>query len=280
VSDSIVGLIAGMGSFPLAIARAARRSGSRVHCLAIRDLADPAIEQEVEGITWIHLGEAAKGVAAFTEAGVKQAVMAGKVPKDLLFRGDAKDKFDSTGASVMGELADRKDDTILGAVAKFMETLGIEVLPQWALAPELLAGAEPLGSVVPTEEQEADIAFGFPLAKRYGQLDIGQTIVVKDRAVLAVEAIEGTDATIRRAGEIAAGACVLKVEKQGQDPRFDVPTIGLETIRSLVAARASVLAFEAGVTVVLDREALAREADSHGIAVVGVDPERLEQEIQ
>jgi len=269
-----------MGSFPLAIAKAARRSGARVHCIAIRDLADPAIEQEVEGITWIQLGEAAKGVAAFTSAGVKQVVMAGKVPKDLLFRGDKPVEFDATGSLVMGKLEDRKDDTILGAVASFMETLGIEVLPQWALAPELLVGPETLGSVRPTEAQEADIAFGFPLAKRYGQLDIGQTIVVKDRAVLAVEAIEGTDATIRRAGEIAPGACVVKVEKHGQDPRFDVPTIGVETIRSLVAARASVLAFEAGVTVVLDREGLAREADAHGIAVVGVDPERLAQEIQ
>lgn len=266
-----------MGSFPLAIARAARRSGTRVHCIAIRDLADPAIADEVEGVTWIHLGEVAKGVEAFSNAGVKQAVMAGKVPKDLLFQG-ASETFDETGSSVMEALKDRKDDTILGAVAAFIQTVGIEVLPQWALAPELLVGPEVLGRTTLTEAQEADVAFGFPLAKRYGQLDIGQTIVVKDRAVLAVEAIEGTDATIRRAGEIASGACVVKVEKHGQDPRFDVPTIGVDTIRSLVAAKASVLAFEAGVTVVLDRETLVREADAHGIAVVGVDSERFVSE--
>lgn len=264
-----VGLIAGMGSFPLEVARAARRAGTRVTCVALRGLAESAIEDEVEDLIWIDLGEAAKGIGAFLGAGVKQVVMAGKVPKDLLYRGEAPE-LDAVGSSVMGGLEDRKDDTILGAVATALEKLGLEVLPQWALAPELLVGAEVLGRTRPDEAQDADIAFGMPLAKRYGQLDIGQTIVVKDRAVLAVEAIEGTDATIRRAGEIAEGACVIKVEKVGQDPRFDVPTIGVETIRSLVAARASVLAFEAGVTVVLDREGVAREADAAGIAVVGV----------
>ncbi len=270
-----VGLIAGMGSFPLEVARAARRAGTSVTCVALRGLAEAEIEQEVESITWIDLGEAAKGIGALMGAGVKQVVMAGKVPKDLLYRGDAP-QLDAIGSSVMGDLEDRKDDTILGAVATALEKLGLEVLPQWALSPELLVGAEVLGAVRPTEAQQAGIAFGMPLAKRYGQLDIGQTIVVKDRAVLAVEAIEGTDATIRRAGEIAAGACVVKVEKVGQDPRFDVPTIGVDTIRSLVEARASVLAFEAGVTVVLDRESVAREADAHGIAVIGVDAKEAE----
>lgn len=274
MSDAPVGLIAGMGAFPLEVARAGRRAGTRITCVALRGLADEAIEREVEALTWVDLGEAAKGIGAFMAAGVKQVVMAGKVPKDLLYKGDAP-QLDAIGSSVMGGLEDRKDDTILGAVAGVLEKLGLEVLPQWALAPELLVGAEVLGAREPTEAQQADIDFGMPLAKRYAQLDIGQTIVVKERAVLAVEAIEGTDATIRRAGEIADGACVIKVEKVGQDPRFDVPTIGVDTIRSLVAARASVLAFEAGVTVVLDREGVAREADAHGIAVVGVEPPEL-----
>ena len=118
-------------------------------------------------------------------------------------------------------------------------------------------------------------AFGFPIAKRLGELDIGQTVVVKGRAVLAVEAIEGTDATIRRAGEISPRGCVVKVAKPGQDARFDVPTIGVDTVDSLLAAGAEVLAFEAGATIVLGREEVARRADAAGIAIVGVDPDEL-----
>ena len=149
------------------------------------------------------------------------------------------------------------------------------MIVQWAFSPELLAAGGPLGSLSPTPAQLADIAFGFPIAKKIGELDIGQTVVVKDRAVLPVEAIEGTDAAIRRAGGIAAGGCVVKVAKPAQDARFDVPTIGLGTVESLRAARASVLAFEAGATIVLEREAMAKRADACGIAVVGVDPDKL-----
>lgn len=144
---------------------------------------------------------------------------------------------------------------------------------QAELAPELWAGEGTLGRVEPTPEQLADVAFGWPVAKALGEVDVGQTVVVKGRAVLAVEAIEGTDAAIRRGCALGEeGACVVKVAKPGQDPRFDVPAIGLATIRSLVEGKASLLAVEAGRTVVLEREALLREADARGIAVVGVSP--------
>ena len=177
----------------------------RVACVALRDQTRPEIEGAVESITWIYPGEVGAGLAAFRAAGVREVVMAGKVTKSDLFQNPDALRLDASAVGLIGELADRKDDTILGKLADFLETLGLRLLPQYALTPELLAPEGVLTRTQPTEAQRADIAFGFPIAKAIGDLDIGQTVVVKDRAVLAVEAIEGTDAAIRRAGAIAAG---------------------------------------------------------------------------
>jgi hypothetical protein len=266
----MLGLIAGQGVFPLEVARTARRRGVRVTCVALRDQTRPEIEDAVESITWIYPGEIGAGIAAFRAAGVREVVMAGKVTKSDLFQNPDALRLDANAAGLIGDLADRKDDTILGKLADFLETLGLRLLPQYALTPELLAEEGVLTRARPTEAQRADIAFGFPIAKTIGDLDIGQTVVVKDRAVLAVEAIEGTDAAIRRAGAIAAGACAVKVAKPSQDPRFDVPTIGPGTVAVLAEARIAVLAIEAGATVVLERDVVVREADAHGIAIVAV----------
>jgi DUF1009 family protein len=270
-----LGLIAGQGAFPLAVARSARRAGRRVACVAFRDRTDPRIEEEVAQVIWIHPGEVAVGVAAFRAAGVRDAVMAGKVPKADLLRDPGALRLDDRAADLMGQVDDRGDDTLLGKVADFLETIGIRLLPQEALVPELLAGEGPLGKAQPTPRNEADIAFGLPIAKKLGEFDIGQTVVVKDRAVLAVEAIEGTDATLRRAGALAPGGVAVKVAKPRQDPRFDMPAIGLRTAEALIEARIEVLAFEAGATFVLEREELVRVADAHDIAIVGVDPRRF-----
>jgi DUF1009 family protein len=274
MAGPVLGLIAGQGVFPLEVARMARRRGLRVACVALRDQARPELEECVEQITWIHPGEVNAGLAAFRAAGVRDVVMAGKVTKSDLFQNPDGLHLDEQASGLMGELSDRKDDTILGKLADFLEAIGLHLLPQYALTPELLVGAGVLSATVPDAAQQADIAFGFPIAKTIGDLDIGQTVVVKDRAVIAVEAIEGTDATIRRAGAIASGACVVKVAKPSQDPRFDVPTIGPDTIAVLAVAKVAVLAFEAGATVVLEREVVVREADAHGIAIVGVSSAR------
>ena len=266
----VLGLIAGQGSFPLEVARTARQRGLRVACIALRDQARPEIADAVESITWIYPGEVGAGLTAFRAAGVRDVVMAGKVTKSELFQNPDALRLDASATGLMNDLADRKDDTILGKLADFLETLGLRLLPQYALTPELLAEEGVLTRARPTEAQRADIAFGFPIAKTIGDLDIGQTVVVKDRAVLAVEAIEGTDDAIRRAGAIAAGACAVKVAKPSQDPRFDVPTIGPGTVAVLAEARIAVLAIEAGATVVLERDAVVREADRHGIAIVAV----------
>jgi DUF1009 family protein len=269
-SGEVLGLIAGQGVFPLEVARTAQRRGVRVACVALRDQTRPEIEGAVESITWIYPGEVGAGIAALRAAGVREVVMAGKDSKSDRFQNPDALRLDANAAGLIGGLADRKDDTILGKLADFLETLGLRLLPQYALTPELLAEEGVLTRARPTEAQRADIAFGFPIAKTIGDLDIGQTVVVKDRAVLAVEAIEGTDDAIRRAGAIAAGACAVKVAKPSQDPRFDVPTIGPGTVAVLAEARIAVLAIEAGATVVLERDAVVREADRHGIAIVAV----------
>ncbi len=271
----VLGLIAGRGSFPLAVARSAKRRDQKIVCVALRDLADASIEAEVADVTWIHLGDIGAGIAALKRGGVSEAVMAGKVPKSVLFGDRGALHLDANAEQLMNRLRDNRDDTILAAIADFLGKAGIRLLPQWALSPELLAGSGPLGKLSPTPEQWADIAFGFPIAKTIGNLDVGQTVVVKDLLVLAIEAIEGTDAAIRRAGEISPRGCVVKVAKPGQDPRFDVPTIGPHTLESLEAASAVTLAFESGATVVLEREKVARRADALGISVVGVDAETL-----
>lgn len=246
--------------------------------MAFRGRTDPRIEGEVDQIVWIHPGEAAVGIAAFKAAGVEDAVMAGKVPKADLVRDPDALRLDAQAQDLIDNLEDRRDDTILVKIADFLQAIGIRLLPQWELVPELLAGEGPLGKTHLTPEQRADIAFAYPIAKQIGALDIGQTVVVRDRAVLAIEAIEGTDATLRRAGALAPGGVAVKVAKPDQDPRFDMPAIGLGTIEVLIESRISALAFEAGSTLVLERDALVREADAHGIAVVGVDPRRFEED--
>jgi UDP-2,3-diacylglucosamine hydrolase len=271
----VLGLIAGQGAFPLDIARSARRAGREVACVAFHDRTDPRIEQEVSQVVWIHPGEVAAGLAAFRAAGVRDAVMAGKVAKADLLRAPESLQIDVQGAALLAGMADRRDDTLLAQVADFLESLGIHLLSQIELAPELFAGEGPLGAARPSPDQEQDIAFGVPIAKAMGALDIGQTVVVKNRAVVAVEALEGTDAALRRAGALAAGGVAVKMAKPRQDPRFDMPAIGMDTVTTLVEARIAVLAFEANATVVLERDALVRAADAHGIAVVGVDPRRF-----
>lgn len=274
-SVRVLGLIAGQGTFPLEVARSARTRGHRVVAVAFRDQTDPRIDHAAAEVTWLYPGEVMKGIGALRAAGVERAVMAGKVAKTALFEEPGALRLDARAAELMDRLPDRRDDSILGLVADFLAGQGIHLLGQAELVPEVLAGEGALGETRPTREQWADVAFGWPIAKQIAALDIGQTVVVKDRAVLALEAIEGTDAAIRRGSSFAHGACVVKVAKPRQDPRFDVPTIGLGTAAVLVEARVSLLAFEAGSTVVLDREALVREADAHGIALVGVDPEKL-----
>ncbi|MGI9590372.1 MAG: LpxI family protein [Myxococcota bacterium] len=262
-------MIAGRGELPLGVLREAGRRGRPVVAVAFRDQTDPAVAEACP-VTWLHPGEVSSAVAALREGGAWEAVMVGKVPKLDLVSDPAALRLDADALALLQGLADRKDDSILGALADFLEFRGVRLLPQTDWLGPLLGPEGVLGAVAPSEAQRRDLAFGHPIAKAIAGLDVGQTVIVKDGSVLAVEAIEGTDEAIRRAGALASGACVIKVAKPSQDPRFDVPTLGPETLAALAAAKASVLAYEAGCTLVLKRERVVALADEQGIAVVGL----------
>jgi hypothetical protein len=268
-----LGLIAGRGLYPREVARLARAHGFRVAAVAFHSETDPALAEVVDSLCWVHLGELQKMIDALRGAGVTRAVMAGKVLKTHLYGDLDGFRLDGRAVRVLAGLRDRKDDSILGAVLAEIASEGISFPDQTGLLPELFGGEGVLGEHAPGEAAWADVRFAWPAAKQIGGLDIGQSVVVKDRAVIAVEAIEGTDAAIRRAGELAGpGCCVVKVAKPSQDPRFDLPTVGLETVKALADARAAVFAFEAHRTVLLAAAEVARAADAKGIAVVGIGP--------
>jgi DUF1009 family protein len=267
-----LGLIAGRGELPLEVLREADRRGRPVVAVAFRDQTDPRVASAAS-VTWLHPGELGSGVSALREGGVAEAVMVGKVPKADLVADPAALRLDADALALLQGLADRQDDSILGGLADFLEARGIRLVPQADWLGALLGPPGVLGTVQPSEAQERDLAFALPIAKAIAGLDIGQTVVVRDGSVLAVEAIEGTDEAIRRAGSIASGACVVKVAKPSQDPRFDVPTLGPETLAVLIEAKASVLAYEAGCTLMLNRESVVARANHEGIAVVGLAAE-------
>jgi DUF1009 family protein len=273
-SAGALGVLAGRGRFPLDIVRAARGRGERVAVVGLVGLADPGLEAEADSLAWVHVGEVQKLVDAFHAESVKRAVVAGKIPKTVLYDPAAL-RLDARAVAALQRLADRKDDSIQGALALELEADGIALMEQSAAAPDLFAGVGPLGRHAPDEAGWADVAFGWPVARAMGAHDIGQSVIIRERAVIAVEAIEGTDATIERAGALAPGGrlVVVKVAKPGQDPRFDMPAIGIGTLETMVRAGAGVLAFEAGRTVVLERDAVVAAADAAEIVVVGVPSE-------
>jgi DUF1009 family protein len=266
-----LGIVAGAGRLPFEVARGARRAGLRVVAVGFHGLADPALAAEVDAVRWVRLGELGALLEALHAGGVREIVLAGTVPKLRMFAGEDRVRIDARGAAFLATLRDRSDDAILRALGALLESEGLAVASQAAYAAALLAPAGVLGACTPTAAQRADLAWGWPIAKAIGRLDIGQTLVVKDKSVLAVEAIEGTDAAIRRGGALGGGGvCVLKVWKPHQDPRFDYPTVGPDTLVSLAEAGAALLAVEAGRTLVLERDTVVEQADAHGIALVGV----------
>ncbi len=279
------GLVAGWGRFPVVVAETLKRQGYRVACLGIANHADEAALGEIcDSFQSVGIAQLGRQIRWFRRQGVTHATMAGKVFKVRLFERFVwlKNIPDWTCIRTffphfITKSQDRKDDTMLMAVVNAYARGGVTLAAATDLAPELLAGPGHLGGPQATWAQQKDIAFGFRLAKEMGRLDVGQSVAVKGRAVLAVEAVEGTDACIARAGELCAsgGFTVVKVAKPQQDMRFDVPTIGLGTIETLAAAGAKVLAIEAGLTIVVDREEVAAAARRLGICVVAVSAAEL-----
>lgn len=267
-----IGLIAGNGAFPLAFARAAKQKGLQVIAVAHEGETLPELAQLVESIHWIKVGQLGKIIKIFREQGVSDVLMAGGIKKTRLFGGAMPDM---RGMALLARMIHKKDDSLLRAVAEELESEGITVRESTLYLDNLLAPAGVLTKRKPSKDEQQDIEFGWHMAKEVGRLDIGQTVVVKDQAVLAVEAIEGTDEAIRRGGRLCGGgAVVVKICKPQQDLRFDLPAIGTQTIGSMREVNASCLAVEAGRTIILDQEAVIAEAERSGIAIVAVEQER------
>jgi len=266
-----IGLIAGGGQFPLLFARAARKQGRAVVAAAHVNESDPTLASEVDHLCWVKLGQLGKIIKHFKKNGVTEAVFAGAITKTRIFK-DVLPDF--KGLSLWNKIDARQDDAILRAVAQSLEQEGIQVLASTIYLEHLLFPAGVLTRKKPSAGEVEDIHFGWKIAREIGRLDIGQCVVVRERTVLAVEAIEGTDATIRRGGKLAdKGAVVVKLKKPGQDFRFDLPATGSATIATLAEVGGSVLAVEAGQSLLFDREAMIAAADQAGIAVVGVRDE-------
>ena len=267
-----IGLIAGNGRFPFLALDAARSLGHDVTVIGIREEADPGISEAVATgrpaeLYWVSLGQLGRCVAILKEAGISQALMAGQVKHTKLFSGVLPDPM---LLSALVRLKTKNTDALISAVADVLSDHGIELVDSTRFLQPLLAHPGTLTRRAPSDEEMTDIEFGYRIADAVAQLDVGQTVVVKDRAVVAVEAMEGTDEVIERAGRLAgAGIRVVKVAKPNQDMRFDVPVIGLPTIHALRDAGARALSIDAGRTLVLDGDAVFQAADESGIAVVG-----------
>lgn len=261
-----LGLIAGSGRFPLIFARAARRNGHRVVLIALRGETMEALARETDGCHWVEIGQFQTILDHLKAEKIDGVVMAGKIQKTVMF--SAELKLDGRTRALLDRLKNNNDGSILRAFVEELEREGIPVLDSITFISDLLPVPGPLTREEPDPLQMADIEYGWQRARRIAGLDIGQTIVVKNRAVMAVEAIEGTDETIRRGGRLAnEGAVIVKVARPIQDRRFDMPVVGLDTIRTLVEVGARVLAVEAGCTIILDREQALDLAERHGIRV-------------
>ena len=268
-----LGLIAGNGRFPFLVLDAARGLGHDVTVVALKDetfpeLADLAARPPAADFHWISLGQLGTLLELFKDAGVTQAVMAGQVKHARLFSVMAS--ADATLLGVLMRLKARNTDGLIGGIADAMRDKGIELLNSTAFLAPLLAREGVLTHRAPDAEEQADLAFGYRIADIMAGLDIGQTIAVKSAAVVAVEAMEGTDALIARAGQLAgAGVRVVKVAKPNQDMRFDVPVVGVSTIDAMNAAGATLLSVDAGKTLMIDGDAIVKAADAANICVVG-----------
>lgn len=266
MNEEIIGIIAGNGRFPLILSDYLKKAGKRVVVAAIVGETDPQLSSKVDKFEWLGLGELNRMIKFFQTWGVKDVVMAGQVKHHRLFENI---KFDFRVLKLLSCLVDRRADSLLKAVIKEIEKEGLRVLPSNIYLQDLLVNSGNLTSVSLTPEEEADVIFGWPIAKKIAELDIGQTIVVKQKTVVAVEAMEGTDECIQRGARIAGkGIVVIKVARPKQDVRFDLPVVGLRTIEVLKEVQAKVLVLEAGKTIILDKEFLSLAKDFQ-IAVIG-----------
>lgn len=261
------GLIAGGGQFPFLIADGARRAGASLAVAAIKDEADPRIESVAGAFEWIPFGQLSKLLTFFKDQGVDQAFMAGTVKHTQIFSNVIPDV---RALKLLWSLPERNTDALLGGLVGELGKEGIELMDSTYFVRDLLASAGVLSHRSPNEQELMNIEYGLGIAREIARLDLGQTIVVRGRACVAIEAMEGTDAAIRRAGELARGKLtVIKVAKPGQDMRFDVPVVGVPTITVMIEAGATCLSITEGKTLMFDRDEMLALAKANKIAIVG-----------
>lgn len=265
------GLIAGNGRFPFLVLEGARSQGIEMAVIALKEEASPDLGQVTKRIHWVSLGELSKAIELMQREGVKRAVMAGQVKHNKIF---SAIRPDWKLAKLLFSLPRKNTDSLIGAVAKVFEEEGIQLVDSTLFLKPLLPEAGVLTRRKPDEHEEADIEYGVGVARHIAAMDIGQTVVVSDRACVAVEAMEGTDETIARAARLAEGKrlVVVKVSKPKQDMRFDVPVVGLPTVEAMKKCGATALAIDAGRTLLFDRGRLIEMADEAGIAIEAVPP--------
>jgi hypothetical protein len=263
-----LGLIAGNGRFPFLVAEAARRAGRRVVAVAVKEETSPELAATVDEIHWVGLGQLGRCIEVLRAAGVSEAVMAGQVQHRRIFSGIVPDL---TLAGVLVRLAVKNTDSLIGGVADALGREGITLLASTALLGDQMATAGAMSRRKPGSDERRDIAYGVKVARTLSAVDLGQTVVIKDRAAVALEAMEGTDEVIRRAGRLAGpGTTVVKLAKPRQDMRFDVPVVGVRTLEAMREAGARTLAVEAGRTLLIDRAAVLAAADEAGLAIWGI----------
>lgn len=261
-----IGLLAGVGFLPVDFARAARGMGFHVTAVALVSGVEPSLRENVDAYHEISAGKLDKIIKTLKKEQITMVTMLGKVTKEVLYKGFG---LDFRAIKLIFSLPNRNDDTIMTAIVEELLKEGITTIDQTKMLEIMMPDSGQLSKRVPTPEEEKDIAYGFKMALEIGRLDIGQTVVVKNQAIMAVEAIEGTDACIRRGGMLGGeGVVVAKTAKPQQDDRFDVPSVGLDTIKSMVEVGAKVLVIEAGHTFFAQKEDALALADEHGIAVV------------
>jgi hypothetical protein len=274
-----VGILAGWGRYPLVIAESLRRQGVEVYCLGVRGHAEPGLEEVCDAFDWIGLCKIGRAIRYFRRHGITEVTMVGKIHKVVLYQPWRWLRHLPDLATIRIFLPhfftrreDCRDDTLLGAIVEAFAAEGIHFGPATDYAPGLLAGEGQLTERGPSAAQWRDIEFGWEMAKRMGSLDVGQSVCVKDQAVMAVEAVEGTDQCIHRAGTLcrAGGFTVVKVAKPRQDMRFDVPTVGLGTLEAMLEAGGKVLAIEAARTILLQRPDVIETANRNKLILVSL----------
>jgi hypothetical protein len=264
-----IGLVAGEGKLPIVFSKLAKENGDTVVAFCLKGVTSPELEKHVEKAHWLDWGRLEKGLLLLAMERLKKVIMLGKLDKRLFFNN--ADKLDDKAKKIISKLGDNKDYALLNEARKFLGKLGVEIMDSTTYLKELIPSSGVLTRRHPTEEESADIRYGTEVARSSSGFDIGQAIAVKNKTVIAVEAVEGTDEMIRRAGSLASvGFVVVKTARPDQDMRFDVPLVGLSTVRTLADAGGTALALESGRMLLIEKEEVVRFADEKNIAIIAI----------